>query len=223
MNGLAGIAVGMATNMPPHNLSEIAMRCSSCWEPEGDPDELILLRARPRLPHRRGDRRRWGYSRLPTPPGRGLLRLRGKAQARERDGKDEIIITEIPYEVNKSQLLQLMADLVRDKRIDGVSDLRDESDRHGMSIVVELKRDVPAEIVLNRIYEHTPLETTFGVINLCLVDGRRRSWASSPCSRSTSSTGGRSLTRRTKFDLARTWNGCTCSKGSSSPSTTSTR
>jgi DNA gyrase subunit A len=104
--------------------------------------------------------------------GRGTLRVRGKATIRERDGRDEIVITEIPYEVNKTSLLLQIADLVKSKRIDGITDLRDESDRDGTSVVLELRRDAPAEIVLNRIYEHTPLETSFGVINLCLVDGQ---------------------------------------------------
>jgi DNA gyrase subunit A len=203
VNGSAGIAVGMATNMPPHNLSEIADALLLLLQnPEATLDDLMRLVPGPDFPTGgllAGDTGiRDAYE-----SGRGLLRLRGKAEVRERDGKDEIVITEIPYEVNKSQLLQLMADLVRDKRIDGVSDLRDESDRNGMSIVVELKRDVPAEIVLNGIYEHTPLETTFGVINLCLVDGRPKVLGLKPLLEVHLEHRRKVLTRRTTYELAR--------------------
>jgi DNA gyrase subunit A len=193
----------MATNMPPHNLSEIADALLLLLQnPEATLDDLMRLVPGPDFPTGgllAGDTGiRDAYE-----SGRGLLRLRGKAEVRERDGKDEIVITEIPYEVNKSQLLQLMADLVRDKRIDGVSDLRDESDRNGMSIVVELKRDVPAEIVLNGIYEHTPLETTFGVINLCLVDGRPKVLGLKPLLEVHLEHRRKVLTRRTTYELAR--------------------
>ena len=204
VNGSAGIAVGMATNMPPHNLSEIADALLLLVKnPEASLDDLMRVVPGPDFPTGgllAGD----AGIREAYETGRGLLRTRGKAEVREREGKDEIVITAIPYEVNKSQLLQLMADLVRDKRIDGVADLRDESDRNGMSIVVELKRDVPAEIVLNRIYEHTPLETTFGVINLCLVDGRPKVLGLKPLLELHLEHRRKVLTRRTKFDLART-------------------
>jgi DNA gyrase subunit A len=204
VNGSAGIAVGMATNMPPHNLSEIIDALLLLLrQPEATLDELMHLVPGPDFPTG-GLLAAGGGIRDAYETGRGLLRIRGKAEVRERDGKDEIVITEIPYEVNKSQLLQLMADLVRDKRIDGVSDLRDESDRNGMSIVVELKRDVPAEIVLNRIYEHTPLETTFGVINLCLVEGRPKVLGLRQLLDIHLAHRRTVLTRRTTFDLART-------------------
>ncbi len=204
VNGSAGIAVGMATNMPPHNLSEIADALLLLLQrPDATLDELMQVVPGPDFPTggmlAADEGIREAYE-----TGRGLLRLRGRAEKRERDGKDEIVITEIPYEVNKSQLLQLMADLVRDKRIDGVADLRDESDRHGMSIVVELKRDVPVEIVLNRIYEHTPLETTFGVINLCLIDGRPKVLGLKQLLEVHLQHRRTVLTRRTTFDLART-------------------
>jgi DNA gyrase subunit A len=202
VNGSAGIAVGMATNMPPHNLGEIA-------------DALLLLLREPTAPFDRIVEAVPGPD-FPTggilsaegireayETGRGLLRIRGKAEVREREGRDEIVITEIPYEVNKTSLLQLIADLVRTKRIEGIADLRDESDREGMSIVLELKRDVPAEIVLNRIYEHTPLETTYGVINLCLVNGRPQVLALRELLHLHIDHRRTMLTRRTKFDLAR--------------------
>ncbi len=204
INGSAGIAVGMATNMPPHNLAEIVDALLLLLRnPAATLDELMHLVPGPDFPTG-GLLAGTSGIRAADETARGLLRVRGKAEVRDRDGKDEIVITEIPYEVNKSQLLQLMADLVRDKRIDGVSDLRDESDRNGMSIVVELKRDVPAEIVLNRIYEHTPLENTFGVINLCLVDGRPKVLGLKQLLGIHLEHRRKVLTRRTTYDLART-------------------
>jgi DNA gyrase subunit A len=174
VNGSAGIAVGMATNMPPHRLNEVVDALVLLLEkPEATLDDVMRVLPGPDFPTG-GLLAADGGIRDAYETGRGTLRLRGKAESRERDGRDEIVITEIPYEVNKTSLLQLIADLVKTKRIDGITDLRDESDRHGMSIVLELRRDAPAEIVLNRIYEHTPLETSFGVINLCLVDGQPR-------------------------------------------------
>ncbi len=172
VNGSAGIAVGMATNMPPHNLGEVVdALLLVLGKPAASLDEIMAKLPGPDFPTggllAASDGLRDAYA-----TGRGMLRLRGKAAIRERDGRDEIVITEIPYEVNKTSLLELIADLVKTKRLDGIVDLKDESDRHGTSVVLELRRDAPAEIVLNRVYEHTPLETTFGVINLCLVDGR---------------------------------------------------
>jgi DNA gyrase subunit A len=171
VNGSAGIAVGMATNMPPHNLNEIAdALLLLIANPDASFEDLLKVVPGPDFPtggYLSADGIREAYE-----TGRGTLHLRGSAEIRERDGRDEIVITEIPYEVNKTALLELIADLVKSKRIDGITDLRDESDRHGTSVVLELRRDAPAEIVLNRLYEHTPLETSFGVINLCLVGGR---------------------------------------------------
>ena len=171
VNGSAGIAVGMATNMPPHNLHEVADALLLLLErPEADLDALMKVLPGPDFPT--GGALAAEGIREAYATGRGMMRMRGTAEVREGDGRDQIIITEIPYEVNKVSLLQLIADLVKAKRLDGITDLRDESDREGTRVVVELRRDAPAEIVLNRIYEHTPLETSFGVINLCLVDGR---------------------------------------------------
>jgi DNA gyrase subunit A len=173
VNGSAGIAVGMATNMPPHNLNEIVDGLFLLLaHPDATLDDLMQFIPGPDFPtggYLSAEGIREAYA-----TGRGTLHLRGAAEIRERDGRDGIVITETPYEVNKSSLLELIADLVRNKRIDGITDLRDESDRHGTSVVMELRRDAPAEIVLNRLYEHTPLETSFGVINLCLVDNRPR-------------------------------------------------
>ena len=173
VNGSAGIAVGMATNMPPHNLGEVADALLLLLRrPEATLDEIMQLLPGPDFPtggYLSSEGIREAYE-----SGRGMLHLRGTAEIRERGGRDEIVITEIPYEVNKAALLELIADLVKNKRIDGITDLRDESDRNGTSVVLELRHGVPNEIVLNRLFEHTPLETSFGVINLCLVDDQPR-------------------------------------------------
>ncbi len=201
VNGSAGIAVGMATNMPPHNLGEVV-------------DALLLLLARPDaglddvmqvLPG--PDFPTGGYLsqegiREAYETGRGMIHLRGSAEIREGD-RDDIVITETPYEVNKAQLLELIADLVKSKRLDGITDLRDESDRTGTHVVLELRRDAPSEIVLNRLYEHTPLETSFGVINLCLVDGRPRVLSLRDLLALHLTHRRDALTRRSKFELTK--------------------
>ena len=204
VNGSSGIAVGMATNMPPHNLREIVDALLLVLrKPEATLDELMALVPGPDFPTGGSLAANEGI-REAYATGRGTLRMRGKAEPRERDGRDEIVITEIPYEVNKTSLLELIADLVKSKRLDGVTDLRDESDRDGTSVVLELRRDVPPEIVLNGLYEHTPLESTFGVINLCLVDGRPKVLSLRELLLQHLEHRRRTLTRRTQFDLART-------------------
>jgi DNA gyrase subunit A len=203
VNGSAGIAVGMATNMPPHNLGEIVDALLLVLDkPDASLDELMKLVPGPDFPTG-GLLAAESGIREAYETGRGTLRMRGKAEIRERDGRDEIVITEIPYEVNKTSLLLQIADLVKSKRIDGITDLRDESDRTGTSVVLELRRDAPAEIVLNRIYEHTPLETSFGVINLCLVDGRPKVLPLKGLLDSHLAHRRLILTRRTKSDLAK--------------------
>ncbi|MHB1435334.1 MAG: DNA gyrase subunit A [Thermoplasmata archaeon] len=200
VNGAAGIAVGMATNMPPHNLGEVVDALQMLLErPEATLDEVLAVLPGPDFPTG-GFLSREGIREVYS-TGRGLLHLRGAAEARERDGRDEVVITEIPYEVNKVGLLEQIADLVKAKRLDGVVDLRDESDRHGTSVVLELRRDVPAEIVMNRLYEHTPLETSFGVINLCLVDGRPRTLPLLDLLKLHLQHRRETITRRTRFDL----------------------
>jgi len=200
VNGSAGIAVGMATNMPPHNLGEVADALLLLLrDPDADLDAIQKVLPGPDFPtggYLSTDGIREAYA-----TGRGTMRLRGAAAIRERDGRDEIVVTEIPYEVNKAALLELIADLVKTKRIDGIVDLRDESDRQGTSVVLELRRDAPAEIVLNRLYEHTPLETSFGVINLCLVDGQPRVLPLKELLELHLTHRRRTLTRRTTFDL----------------------
>ncbi len=203
VNGSAGIAVGMATNMPPHNLSEVVdALCLLLARPGATLDELMKVLPGPDFPtggFLSAEGIREAYE-----TGRAMVHLRGAAEIRERGGRDEIVITEIPYEVNKAALLELIAELVKSKRIDGITDLRDESDRAGTSVVLELRRDAPAEIVLNRLYEHTPLETSFGVINLTLVEGRPRVLGLKALLELHLDHRRRTITRRTKFDLRKT-------------------
>jgi DNA gyrase subunit A len=203
LNGSAGIAVGMATNMPPHNLNEVADGLLLLLRnPDASFDELLAVIPGPDFPT--GGLLSSEGIREAYETGRGTLHLRGHAEPRERDGRSEIVITDIPYEVNKTALLELIADLVKSKRIDGITDLRDESDRHGTSVVLELRRDAPAEIVLNRLYEHTPLETSFGVINLCLVDGAPKVLSLRELLTLHLDHRRLVLTRRTTFDLRKT-------------------
>lgn len=177
VNGSSGIAVGMATNIPPHNLREVV-------------DALVLLIGNPSAELLEIYNPAQGPIRGPDFPtggmlygvegvadayskGRGLIRIRAKAHFEEAGhDKARIVITEIPYMVNKAALVESIALLVKSKRIEGVTDLRDESDREGMRIVLELKRDAVEDVVLNQLYHHTQMETTFGVINLALVDGQ---------------------------------------------------
>ncbi|HZY70174.1 MAG TPA: DNA gyrase subunit A [Thermoplasmata archaeon] len=201
LNGSEGIAVGMATNMPPHNLGEVVDALHLLLEkPDASLDDILRFLPAPDFPT-------GGYLEASSgireayETGRGTLRIRGAAAIRERDGKDEIVITEIPFNVNKTSLLELIADLVKSKRIDGITDLRDESDKDGVSVVLELRRDAPAEILLNRLYEHTPLETSFGVINLCLVDGRPKVLTLKELLDQHLAHRRTTLTRRTQFDL----------------------
>ena len=170
LNGASGIAVGMATNIPPHNLGEVC-------------DALIYLTDNPKASVKDLHK----YVKGPDFPtggiicgrtdilnmyktGRGKLTVRAKATIEREKSKDQIIVNEIPYQLNKATLMEQIAKLITDKRVEGISDLRDESDKDGIRIVMEVKRDAQAEIILNRLYKHTSMETTFGAIFLCLVN-----------------------------------------------------
>ncbi|OGL42811.1 MAG: DNA gyrase subunit A [Candidatus Schekmanbacteria bacterium GWA2_38_11] len=173
INGSSGIAVGMATNIPPHNLNEIIVGAILVLDnPETTTDELLEVIKGPDFPTgayicgSAGIREAYR-----TGKGKVTMRARAQIERPKKGGKDMIVITEIPYQVNKSRLLESIADLLRDKRIEGVSDLRDESDREGMRIVIELKRDEIPEIILNQLYKHTQLQDTFGIIMLSMVNG----------------------------------------------------
>ena len=174
INGSAGIAVGMATNIPPHNLSEVI-------------DALIALVENPEITIKQLMRHIPGpdfptggfiHGREPITQayheGKGIVQMRGKAftETVKRTGKEQIIISEIPYMVNKKRLIEQIAELVNDKKIEGIGDLRDESDRDGMRIVVELKRDAVAEIIINQLHKHTQLQDSFGMNMLAIVDGK---------------------------------------------------
>jgi len=174
-NGASGIAVGMATNIPTHNLSEVVDALAALTDdPEVEDDTLLDHVPGPDFPTGGIIQGKRGvFEAYRTGRGRIVLKARVNIE-KQKSGKESIIITEIPYQINKSNLLERIAQLVRDKLIDGISDLRDESDRDGMRIVVELKRDAQADVVLNRLFKHTQMQTTFGVIMLALVDGQPR-------------------------------------------------
>ncbi|MCF6465974.1 DNA gyrase subunit A [Clostridium sp. Cult2] len=175
VNGSSGIAVGMATNIPPHNLKEVIDGIIMLIEnPEIDIEDLMGVIKGPDFPTGAMIMGRDGIkSAFKT--GRGKIRIRAVAEIEEyTKGRDKIIITELPYQVNKARLIEKIAELVRDKKLEGISDLRDESDRDGMRIVIELKRDANPNIVLNNLYKQTQLQVTFGVIMLALVNNEPR-------------------------------------------------
>jgi len=171
-NGTTGIAVGMATSIPPHNLSEIVAAIERIIDdPECTNDDLNELVPGPDFPTGGIINGRDGI-RQAYQTGRGHISVRARAVVEHmRNGKEAIVVNELPFQVNKSNLLEKIADLVRDKRIEGISDLRDESDRDGMRIVIELKRDAQTDVVLNQLYSHTTMQTTFSVIMLGLDKG----------------------------------------------------
>jgi len=174
VNGAAGIAVGMATNIPPHNLGEtIDAVLAVSKNPDISIDELMEEYIHgPDFPTAGQILGRSGI-RKAYETGKGSITIRAKVNIEEKaNGKATIIATELPYQVNKAKLIEKIADLVREKRIDGITDLRDESDRDGMRVVIELRRDVNPNVVLNNLYKYTALQTTFGVNMLALVDGR---------------------------------------------------
>ena len=177
VNGSAGIAVGMATNIPPHNLREVADATLYVLAHRDNSDEdlteeLLRIVPGPDFPTAAFVHGRHGIEQAYR-TGRGTIQLRARAEV-EKLGKDReaIIVTEIPYQVNKAKLLEKIGELVREKRIEGISDLRDESDRTGMRIVIDLKRNEVAQVVLNNLYKHTTLQTSFGIILLSIVDNR---------------------------------------------------
>jgi DNA gyrase subunit A len=173
VNGAGGIAVGMATNIPPHNLGEVIAACLALIDdPATTLETLLELVPGPDFPTGGEIIGRSG-ARQALMTGRGSVIMRGKAsiETGKRD-REAIIVTEIPYQVNKAAMVERIAELVREKRIEGVSDLRDESDRNGMRVVIELKRDAASDVVLNQLYRYTPLQTSFGVNMLALNRGR---------------------------------------------------
>jgi DNA gyrase subunit A len=171
VNGAAGIAVGMATNIPPHNLGEVVDALVELIDrPDSEIKDLMEHIKGPDFPTGAIIQGREGI-RDAYQTGRGRIRVRAKSQIEQMsNGKTRILITELPYQVNKARLIEKIAQLVREKRVDGITDLRDESDKSGMRIVIECRRDADPHVVLNRLYKHSQLEDTFGVIMLALVD-----------------------------------------------------
>lgn len=175
VNGTSGIAVGMATNIPPHNMSEVIDGVLMLIDnPDASVEELMTVIKGPDFPTGGLIMGTTGILDAYT-TGRGSVKMRAKAHIETMsNGKPRIVVTELPYQVNKARLIEKIAELARDKQIEGITDLRDESDRKGMSIVIELRKDINPDIMLNQLYKHTQLQDTFGVIMLALVDNQPR-------------------------------------------------
>ncbi len=175
INGSAGIAVGMSTNIPPHNLREVVdATIALIRNPDLSVDELMTYVQGPDFPTGAFIYGRKGiHSAYHT--GRGVIRMRAVVDVEQvGKGREAIVITELPYQVNKAKLVEKIAQLVKDKRIDGISAIRDESDREGMRVVIELRKDAIAQVVINQLYTSTPMQSSFGIINLAIVHGRPR-------------------------------------------------
>ncbi len=203
INGASGIAVGMATNIPPHNLGEIADAIIATLDnPDIDVEGLMAIVKGPDFPTRGiigAEELRDAYA-----SGRGRVVMRAKTNIEERDdGRTSIIVTELPYQVNKANLIEKMANLVRGKQIAGIADIRDESDRQGMRVVIDLKRDAFPQKVVNQLLTQTALQTTFGVNTVCLVNGRPRTLSLREMLREFIRHREEVVTRRAQFDLDR--------------------
>ncbi|KAA0007264.1 MAG: DNA gyrase subunit A [Thermoplasmata archaeon] len=200
VNGSSGIAVGMATNMAPHNLSEVVDGIIAVIDREDiEVNELMGIIKGPDFPTGGIIYGREGILNAYS-TGRGLVRVRARTEI-EGEERKRIIVTELPYQVNKANLLQNIAELVKNKRIEGISDLRDESDRKGMRIVIELKRDAIEDVVLNQLFEHTDLQSTFGILNLAIVDGEPKVLTLKELIQHYIRYRVEVITRRTNFDL----------------------
>jgi DNA gyrase subunit A len=204
VNGSSGIAVGMATNIPPHNLREVAAAIAMLVEdPDATVEDLLEHIKGPDFPTgayiygEAGIREAYETGR-----GRVIMRARVRIEENERTGKNALIITELPYQVNKANLNAAIADLAVSKRVDGIAGVRDESDRSGMRLVVELKRDAIGQVVLNQLYKHTAMQSTFGIINLALIDGAPKVMALKEMLQHFIDHRHTIITRRTEFDLA---------------------
>ncbi len=203
VNGSTGIAVGMATNMPPHNLTEIIDALILISEkPDATTAELLAIVPGPDFPTGGFIHGTKGIKDAYS-TGRGIIQVRARAaiEKNPRTNRQSIVITEIPYMVNKTRLIESIAALVRDKKITGIADVRDESDRDGMRLVIDLKRDEVAEVILNNLYLHTQMKTSFGIINLAIVDGQPRVLTLSNLLSEFLRSRKEVVTRRTLFDL----------------------
>jgi DNA gyrase subunit A len=204
VNGAGGIAVGMATNIPPHNLGEIVDACLALIDdPEIAVEALLDIVPGPDFPTGGEIIGRTG-PRQALLTGRGSVIMRGKASIEEiRKEREAIVIHSIPYQVNKAALVERIAELVREKRVEGIADLRDESDRDGMRIVIEMKRDAPADVILNQLYRFTPLQSSFGVNALALNRGRPLQMGLHEMLRAFVDFREEVVVRRTKFELGK--------------------
>jgi len=202
VNGAGGIAVGMATNIPPHNLNEVVDATVALLDqPDIDDTELLEFVPAPDFPTGGEIIGRSG-ARKALLEGRGSVILRGKTSVEQiRQGREAIIVHEIPYQVNKASMIEKIAELVRDKRIEGISDLRDESDRSGVRVVIELKKDANADVILNQLFRWSPLQTSFGVNMLALIGGRPQQAGLRTFLETFIGHRNEVVVRRTKFDL----------------------
>lgn len=202
VNGSSGIAVGMATNIPPHNLKEVCDAvCALIENPEAEIKELMKYVKGPDFPTGGIIRGKEGIKSAYT-TGRGIIKIHAKASVEEQKlGKESIVISELPYQVNKASLITTIANLVRDKKMEGISDIRDESDKDGVRIVIELKRGENSQVVLNNLYKHTQMQETFGIIMLALVKGRPQVLNLKQLLQNYVEHRKNIIIRRTKFDL----------------------
>ena len=203
VNGSDGIAVGMATNIPPHNLAEVVDGCVALIEnPDLDIDELIKIIPAPDFPTKGIIMGRQGI-RQAYRTGKGSFLIRSKCEIEEFNNgtRERIVVTEIPYQVNKAKLIMQIADMVKNKRIEGISDIKEESDRTGLRIVIDVKRDANAQVVLNTLYKHTQLQVSFGIINLALVNRTPKILNLKEILQHYLSFQEEVITRRTEFDL----------------------
>ncbi len=203
INGASGIAVGMATSIPPHNLREVCDAVVHLIDhPEATVDDLIKFIHGPDFPTGGIIMGREGiHSAYSSGRGRVVVRARAAIEDMARGGRKQIVVTEIPYQVNKATLVEKIALLAKDKKVDGISDIRDESDRHGMRVVIELRREAQAEIVLNNLYKHTALQSAFSVNTLALVDGQPQVLPLKRILRHYIDFRRQVITRRAEFDL----------------------
>jgi len=204
VNGSAGIAVGMATNIPPHNLKEVIEGAILLLDqPQYSIEDLMKFIKGPDFPTGGIILGRDGIKKA-YQTGKGIIKVRAKTEIEQMEnGKSRIVVTEIPYQVNKARLVEKIAELVREKKIEGITDLRDESDRTGMRIVMELKREAKPEILLNQLYKHTQMQDTFGIIQLALVHGQPKVLNLKQILEHYLDHQKDVVTRRTKFDLAK--------------------
>ncbi|MBF0585912.1 DNA gyrase subunit A [Prosthecochloris sp. N3] len=204
VNGASGIAVGMATNIPPHNLNEVVDGLVAMIEnPEITIEEIMEHIIAPDFPT---GGIIYGYEGVKkaymTGRGRVVIRARAVVEVTQKNGRESIVVTELPYQVNKVRLIEKIVDLVHQKKIEGIADIRDESDRDGMRLVIELKRDAVAKVVMNHLYKHTPMQDTFGVILLALVDGVPKVLTLKEMMQAYIAHRNEIVLRRTRYDLA---------------------